>query len=458
MVRLDEFTANIVRSGLMQPEELAAVRRNFVLEPAHDAASRLAKLLIDSGKLTTYQARKLLAGATRGFFLGEYRILRRLGEGGMGKVFLARHEREGQKVAIKVLPPRKAFEDSKTLDRFRRETVLSQRIRHPNIARTLDVGSTDGVHYMVLEYVPGESLYRLVKSRYGGPWRVTDAAQYFLQVLDGLVSAHDAGIIHRDIKPSNLMVTPDGDAKILDLGLARALEEPDEARLTKEDAIIGTLDYASPEQLRDAATADARSDIYSLGCTMYFALTGQPPFAGGDAINKIYKQRMEDPEPLEKVAQGVPPGFAAIVRKMMAKEPTHRHQNGREVQADLVRWTDPRVVEALMGADAGAIRGFRLPPPELEEEDLKMIDDEGAGGPVQSSILRGVGDAAPAPAPRTRPVSPPRRAEEVEEPVLEGFLPPRPEEPSTLPIWVVWLIASLVATLAVILVVLAISR
>ena len=138
----------------------------------------------------------------------------------------------------------------------------------------------------------------MVKSERDGPLRVPDAARLFLKLVDGLEAAHRAGLVHRDIKPSNIMITPDGDVKLLDLGLARALD--DETGLTRANTVLGTLDYASPEQLRDAAKADCRSDLYSVGCTLYFALAGSAPFEGGDMINKIFKQRMEDPPPLEE--------------------------------------------------------------------------------------------------------------------------------------------------------------
>ena len=170
---------------------------------------------------------------------------------------------------------------------------LSQRCSHPNLARTLSVGNDGDVHFMVMEYIPGKSLYELVKSERDGPLRVPDAARLFLKLVDGLDAAHNAGLVHRDIKPSNIMITPDGEVKLLDLGLARALD--DETGLTRANTVLGTLDYASPEQLRDAAKADRRSDLYSVGCTLYFALAGQAPFEGGDMINKIFKQRMEDP-------------------------------------------------------------------------------------------------------------------------------------------------------------------
>jgi len=277
---------------------------------------------------------------------------------------------------------------------------LSRRARHPNLARTLDVGHAGGVHFMVLEYVPGESLYQLVKHPKGGPLRVTDAARYFLKVIDGLEAAHDAGLVHRDVKPSNLMVTPEGDAKILDLGLARLVDDV-EGSLTRHNVVIGTLDYASPEQLGDAARADRRSDLYSLGCTTYFALAGRPPFEGGDVVNKIFKQRMDDPDPLERVARGVPSAFAAIVRKLMNKNPEDRYQTVAELRVDLTRWADPAVVRSILGAEADAARTFRPPPPEVEDDDLRLVDS--GDGAISMASLRDFGASEPPAAPMHRP-------------------------------------------------------
>ena len=368
MVRLDDFTANVAKSGLVPPEVVTLFQSQLDPLPADDAAVRLARQLIGGGWLTAYQARKLLAGATRGFFLGGYRLLRPLGEGGMGKVYLAVGD-DRQNVAIKVLPPRKALEEENALRRFRREMELSQRCSHPNLARTLSVGNDGDVHFMVMEYIPGKSLYELVKSE--------RTARFGSRTPPGCSSSSSTasrrltvGLVHRDIKPSNIMITPDGDVKLLDMGLARALN--DETGLTRANTVLGTLDYASPEQLRDAAKADVRSDLYSVGCTLYFALAGQAPFEGGDMINKIFKQRMEDPEPLETLARGVPAAFAAVVRKLMSKEPAERHQNCAELRADLMRWTDPARVRAILGSEADAARSFRPPPPELVEEDLRL--------------------------------------------------------------------------------------
>jgi serine/threonine protein kinase len=405
--RLDHFVADLARSGLLTVEQSDAAL-DLLTPPereAPDAAATLARHLITRGDLTTYQARKLLAGVTRGFFLAGYRILRHLGEGGMGKVYLAIHEKDRRRVAIKVLPPKKALESEQALKRFRREMDLSQRVNHPNLARTLEVGQVDNIHFMVMEYIPGDSLFNLVKKPAGGPLRVPDAARYFSRALEGLAAAHSAGLIHRDIKPSNLMVTPDGDAKVLDMGLARAMG--DENPLTRPNVVIGTLDYASPEQLSDAATADVRSDLYSMGCTIYFALAGRPPFEGGDVVNKIYKQRMEDPEPLEQAARGVPAAFAAIVRKLMAKEPADRYQSADELRADLLRWTDPAVVKAILGSEAEAARAFRPPPPELDDDDLVLLDDPTSPSTIN---LRNLGEAEPSLAPRHKLPPPPRPA------------------------------------------------
>jgi serine/threonine-protein kinase len=448
MLRLDDFTANAVKSGLVPPEVLTGFQAQLELASADDAPVRLARQLIQNGWLTSYQAKKLLAGATVGFFLGGYRLLRPLGEGGMGKVYLA-VDNDENRVAIKVLPPRKALAEENALRRFRREMDLSRRCSHPNLARTLSVGTQGDAHFMVMEYIPGESLYEMVKSDRAGPLRVPDAARLFLKLIDGLEAAHKSGLVHRDIKPSNIMITPQGDVKLLDMGLARALD--DETGLTRANTVLGTIDYASPEQLRDAAKADARSDLYSLGCTLYFALAGTAPFEGGDIINKIFKQRMEDPDPLEKQVRGVPAAFAAIVRKLMSKEPAERYQNCAELRADLTRWTDPARVRAILGAEADAARSFRPPPPVFDEEDLRLLGTELTTSPDAIS-LRDLGTPEPSTAPRHQHPLPPLpvkiRSAAVPDPVA---LRRRPHENSDLRWLVHFAIIALVAGLVAIL-------
>lgn len=441
MPRLDEFLEHLSQSRLVSPEAVEPLRLNFAVEPASDAAVRFARLLVSKGLLTTYQANKLLNGRTRGFFLGPYRVLRRLGEGGMGKVYLAEHRTDHRRVAIKVLPPRKALEDEQVLRRFLREMELSKRVDHPNVARTIDVGQESGAHFMVMEFVPGDSLYNLVRGSHGGsgPMRVADAARYFLKVLDGLEAAHQAGLVHRDIKPSNLMITPEGDAKLLDLGLARATGE--ESPLTHPNAVIGTLDYASPEQLSDASRADRRSDLYSLGCTLYFALTGRPPFEGGDIVNKIFRHRMEEAEPVEQLARGVPQAFGAIIRKLMAKDPSERYQDCAELRRDLARWANPKLVHALLGAEADAAKAFRPPPPELDEDDLRISDEDSPRSAI--SVLRELGSAEVSSAPLYQPPPPPRPALVVPPSTgslhaVERHLPKRPPPSNPDNRWILW--------------------
>lgn len=421
MLRLEEFEANVLRSGLV-PEDALARARGGVVAHADDAAIQLARRLIQDRHLTTFQARKLLSGKTSGFILGGYRLLRQLGEGGMGKVYLARNDR-GDRVAVKVLPPRRALEDENALLRFRREMDLSRRCDHPNIARTVAVGNEGDVHFMVMEYIPGESLFDMVKGPRAGPLRVPDAARLFLKLIDGLDAAHRAGLIHRDIKPSNVMITPDSEVKLLDLGLARALD--DEKGITRANTVLGTLDYASPEQLGDASRADRRSDLYSVGCTLYFALSGKAPFEGGDMINKIFKQRMEDPPALEGIARGVPSAFAAIVRKLMNKKPEERYQNCPELRADLARWTDPGRVHAILGAEAEAARSFRPPPPELDEDDLRLLVAEDSDN-RDSTSLRHLGDPQPSVAPRHHTPPPPMTAVVRPTPSREARTPAMP--------------------------------
>ncbi len=362
MPSLDEFTSNLARSGLLTAPEIDHAVEALPPAGGGEPAARLAQALIASGALTAYQARKVLGGITRGFFLGGCRVLKPLGEGGAGRVFLA-HSPDGRQVAIKVLPPGRAAQEAHALERFQREMELSRRIRHPNVARTLAVGTEDDVNYMVMEFVPGHSLYDLIKTR--GTLAVADAARFFLTVLDGLDAAHAAGLIHRDLKPTNLMLTPDGEAKILDLGLAHAMGEQSIYR--PEGTVVGTLDYISPEQIDAPSEADQRSDLYSLGCALYFALAGRPPFEGGDLVNKIYKHRFETAEPLDHANPGVPPALSALVRRWMSKDRADRPPSARAARQELTRWANPEAIPSAPPAPT---------PPDNPFSALDDGDDE----------------------------------------------------------------------------------
>lgn len=332
------FLRAALRSGLFTRDQLQAALRGVPKDRRDDARS-LADHLVATGKLTRFQASKLLRGISQGLILGPFHLLTPVGKGGMGTVFLVRDTRSDQLVALKILPPRVAREEERMLARFRREMTLSQRVAHPHLCWTYDVGEFRGVHYLAMEFIPGRTLSRLVAEE--GPLPVKRAARLLSEVALALNHAHEAGLIHRDLKPSNIMITPRDHAKVLDLGLALEHGETGEAQVVGgQGYIVGSMDYISPEQTLDAIAVDGRSDIYSMGCTLYFALTGSPPFPGGTSKEKIQRHRNDIPRPLIELAPHVPPGFVAIVEKMMDKDPSRRFATARGVAEELRAWAD----------------------------------------------------------------------------------------------------------------------
>ena len=265
-----------------------------------------------------------------------YEILRLIGKGGMGDVYEARHRKMKRTVALKVIK-REFVRKPDAVDRFHREVTTAGQLSHPNIVTAYDADQAANFHFMVMEFVDGVDLSQTVKER--GALPVAEACNYIQQVAIGLQYAHERGMVHRDIKPHNLMVTKDGTVKILDFGLASlapgAVLEPDtvEARgdLTAAGAIMGTPDFISPEQAHDARTADIRSDIYSLGATLYFLLSAQPPFAEGSVMHKLKSHAQSEPEPLSTVRLDVPADLADVITKMMAKDPDKRFQTPEEL-------------------------------------------------------------------------------------------------------------------------------
>jgi serine/threonine protein kinase len=399
MPTLQEFLDTLERSRLVDRSRVDAARA--ILRPAErDDLATVMQVLVQRKLLTHFQAKKILAGKSGPFFLGKYKIMRQLGEGGMGKVYYARHVETRHKAALKVLPPKRAAAERNALARFRREGDMSLRLSHKHVAETIEVGEDAGVHFIVMEYIPGQNLFRMVGD--GGPLRVWDAARLFSEIAGGLGHIHQYGVVHRDIKPSNIMVTPDGTAKLLDLGLASGGGVEDE-QLSKPGTVVGTLDYMAPEQAAGIQHADQRSDIYSLGCTLYYAMSRRMPFRGGDAMSKVYRHRMEEPEMLERIALQVPKEFAALVRKMMGKDPADRYQNADELVHDLQRWTNADLVRNLVGSAAETGQAFHPPPPEIDSAEIQI--EEGV-------TLRSLGTDQPteAPVPRAvKPAPPPTR-------------------------------------------------
>lgn len=264
--------------------------------------------------------------------LGPYKLVDKLGEGGMGAVYKARHVKLGKFVAMKILPQH-VMSRADALARFEREMLAVGSLHHPNIVQAHDAGEFGGVHYLSMEYVEGQDLQELVKAK--GPLSVVNACKAIRQAAQGLAAAHKLGLVHRDIKPSNLFVTKQtGQIKILDMGLALLSHEEVPAALTSTGQCFGTPDYMAPEQWNDAHSCDARADLYSLGCTLFFLLVGHPPYHSEThrtAANKM-KGHVIDPIPdLRAARPDVPPGLVAIYERLMAKTPEERFASADEL-------------------------------------------------------------------------------------------------------------------------------
>jgi eukaryotic-like serine/threonine-protein kinase len=336
---IDGFLELGVKSGLLEPQTVQTVRTTLDRSGTQPASPQeLADALIHEGVLTHFQAEKLMAGRWRGFLIcDKYRLLERLGAGGMGAVYLCEHIRMGRKVALKILPVQQA-EDPASLARFNREARAVARLDHPNIVRAHDIDHDDKLHFIVLEFVDGCNLHDFI--RRNGTLAGERAAHYIRQAALGLQHAHEAGLVHRDIKPGNLLLDRQGVVKILDMGLARFFHE-DSASFIKEyelGFIIGTGDYIAPEQIVDSRV-DIRADIYSLGGTMYYLLTGKSPFQEGSNAQKIIWHQVRHPKSLRILRPDVPEPLMQVFEKMIAKEPVRRYQTPSELAAALEPFT-----------------------------------------------------------------------------------------------------------------------
>ncbi len=329
----DEFIKAILRSRLVEKARLEERVRDFFHEGKADAsAERLARFLIAGKDLTKYQAERLLAGRTEGFFLGGCKILERLGAGGMGAVYLAEQTKlGGRKVALKVLPAQHV-KDTAYVARFHREACAVAELKHANVVQIYDVGQEGSSHFLIMELVDGVSLEKLIDQE--GSLPVAQAVDIIEQTARGLDHAHSHGIVHRDIKPSNLMLEGET-VKILDLGLAK---KTGSGTITQDHKGMGTPDYMSPEQFSDAKAADARSDLYSLGCTWYHLLTGRVPFPNVPLVGKALAHLMKAPDAISDLRPDVPADLGAMLDKLMAKDPQDRFQTAAEFLAELRRW------------------------------------------------------------------------------------------------------------------------
>lgn len=302
-----------------------------------------------------YELGKALAGQR----LGHFELLEYAGGGGMGAVFRARDTMLNRIVALKVLA-RDQANDEETLRRFQNEAQSAARLDHDNIARVYYVGEDGGLNYIVFEFIEGENIRELVERR--GPLPLSEAVSYTLQIADALAHASSRNVVHRDIKPSNILITDQGRAKLVDMGLARLHQlSREEDDLTASGVTLGTFDYISPEQARDPRGADVRSDIYSLGCTLFYMLTGRPPFPEGTVLQKLLQHNSDAPPDPRQFNPDLAPQISDIVRKMLAKDPRRRYQTPSELISDLLTLADDTDGAALVA------RGLIVAPPAHTE-------------------------------------------------------------------------------------------
>jgi len=302
-------------------------------------ADQLAGAMVEAGLLTEWQSEKLLAGKHKGFMLGKYKLLRHLGKGGMSQVYLAEHVLMKRKVAIKVLPQNRVA-DATYLERFRIEARAAARLDDPNIVRVYDIDQDGNTHYIVMEYVDGHDLHVLVRD--GGPLTFEKAADYVAQVARGLAHAHEMNLVHRDIKPANCLVDKHQTVKLLDMGLARLTDDEASLTIDNNENVLGTADYLAPEQALNSHKADARADIYSLGCTLYYLITGHPPFPDGTISERLLKHQVEQAPSIFKDRPDAPSVLVNICNRMMAKRVEERYQTASEVAQRLSEWLADR--------------------------------------------------------------------------------------------------------------------
>ncbi|MBL8867072.1 MAG: serine/threonine protein kinase [Gemmataceae bacterium] len=344
----------IRKSGLVPEDRLnAELDRQRLERVHHDDLDGFATSLIDAGLLTKFQTKQLKLGRYKRFMVaGKYKLLELIGVGGMGAVYLCEHVFMKRVVAVKVLPLEK-LSDPSNLERFYREARAVAALDHPNIVRAHDIDKADSLHFLVMEYVDGASMQEIV-ARFGQVDYVR-AAHYVAQSAVGLHHANELGMVHRDIKPGNLLLDRSGVIKILDMGLARFFNDKNDNLTAKYDdkCVLGTADYLAPEQAL-SNVVDIRADIYALGGTFHFMLTGQSPVPEGTIAQKLVFHQTENPKPVTEFRDDVPPELLAVLERMMKKDPNERYQTPLEVAEALAPWTSEAI----------------SPPPDHEMPDL----------------------------------------------------------------------------------------
>jgi serine/threonine-protein kinase len=368
------FVAQLRQAQLLEPAQQQEAER---LGQTAARPAELAGALVKRGWITPYQANQVARGRGAELVLGSYTVLEPLARGGMGQVFKARHRYLHRLVALKFIRPEQR-DSQDTVQRFQREVRLLADLRHPHIVQAHDAGNVGEVWFLAMELLEGVNLDQLVQK--AGPLPVGQACAFLRQAALGLQHAHERGLVHRDIKPSNLFLTGEG-IKLLDLGLARPQslgEQTQPGDLTRANSVMGTPDYLAPEQALDPRRAGTRSDLYSLGCTQFFLLTGRPPFPEGTLAQKLLYHQQTPPPPVERFRPDVPPAVAELLRRLLAKAPEQRPVSAAEVAACLAPFADPAAAAAPVASSTGvhAVPPTQSGPAGVAASPSSLIDSK----------------------------------------------------------------------------------
>jgi serine/threonine protein kinase len=335
---VEDLIQLIRKSGMLDEQKLSGyLQRRQLTSGLPSDVSEFAGEMVRDGLLTHFQSEQFLLGKWRGFTIGKFKLLERIGVGGMGQVFLCEHMFMKKRLAMKVLPPKMANQPA-AVGRFYREARAAAALEHPNVVRTHDIDQDGNLHFIVMDYIDGPNLLEVVKKF--GQMEIARAVSYVRQTANALDFAFRNKIIHRDVKPGNILMDRKGVARLLDMGLARFLNDhTDQLTLKYDDKIVlGTADYVAPEQVANSHSVDIRADIYALGSTLYFLLAGHPPFPTGTVSQKLLWHRTKEPTHIRAIRPEVPDGLAAVLAKMMAKDPKARYQTPAQVVAALGEW------------------------------------------------------------------------------------------------------------------------
>ncbi|WP_254508138.1 bifunctional serine/threonine-protein kinase/formylglycine-generating enzyme family protein [Anatilimnocola floriformis] len=357
---VEQFAKALVAAELLTADEVKAIWSSLRRERRPADGEAFACLLSEQQRLTKFQANEILSGSQTPLVLGDYVLLDKIGAGGMGQVFKARHRHMKRLAAIKLLPP--AFtQDEAAVKRFQREVEAAAKLSHPHIVQAYDAGVQRGVWYLVMELVDGRDLASVVALE--GPLPIATALDYVRQAALGLAFAHENGIVHRDVKPANLLLDKKGVVKVLDLGLARIDDNvAAQEGLTASGIVMGTIDFMAPEQAFDTHTADARADIYSLGCTLFRLLTNKNMYEGDTLAKKLLAHQQGALPSLASLRNDAPRDLVSLFEKLVAKEPAERPQTMGEVATVLASLSAQlRGVPLPAAGSAGSIELQQLP-------------------------------------------------------------------------------------------------